>query len=102
MLKIHEKILGEFGAVGKGAKVIVFGSVAKGNYRLDSDIDIAVIVENMLESKIELERQIFPLLKRLSKKYKKEIEAHYFHESDLNHKEDPLSKDIVRNGILLA
>ncbi len=81
--------------------IILFGSYSKIVFHENSDIDLAIIIEDRLESKIELERQIFPLLKRLSKKYRKEIEAHYFHESDLKHKEDPLIKDILRNGISL-
>jgi len=104
-IKIQFIILEFIEAISRFKKIksiILFGSYSKMIFHENSDVDIAVIVENMLESKIELERQIFPLLKRLSKKYKKEIEAHYFHESDLNHKEDPLIKDIVRNGILLA
>jgi len=32
--------------VGKKAKITLFGSVAKGNYRLDSDIDLAIITKD--------------------------------------------------------
>ena len=44
MLRFHREILEEFKSLN--AKVILYGSVAKGNYRLDSDIDIAVITAN--------------------------------------------------------
>lgn len=43
MLKIHREILKEFSEVGKSAKVILFGSFVRGDYRLDSDMDLAII-----------------------------------------------------------
>ncbi len=46
MLKFHREILEKFKALKGRARVILYGSVAKGNYRLDSDIDIAVITES--------------------------------------------------------
>jgi predicted nucleotidyltransferase len=46
MLRIHKEILKEFQPVGKKAKIILFGSIAKGNYRLDSDIDLAIITRD--------------------------------------------------------
>ncbi len=46
MLKIHREILENFKELKGRAKVVVYGSVAKGNYRLDSDIDVAVISED--------------------------------------------------------
>ena len=46
MLQLHKRILQGFGTVGKKSKIILFGSVAKGNYRLDSDIDIAIITND--------------------------------------------------------
>ena len=44
MLRFHREILEEFKSLN--AKVILYGSVAKGNYRLDSDIDIAIVTTN--------------------------------------------------------
>ena len=46
MLKFHKEILKEFEPVGKKAKIILFGSLARGNYRLDSDIDLAIITRD--------------------------------------------------------
>ncbi|MEM2970978.1 MAG: nucleotidyltransferase domain-containing protein [Candidatus Bathyarchaeia archaeon] len=43
MLKFHRDILREFEPVGRRAKVILFGSLARGDYRLDSDVDLAII-----------------------------------------------------------
>jgi predicted nucleotidyltransferase len=46
MLKFHKEILKEFEPVGKHAKIILFGSLARGNYRLDSDIDLAIVTKD--------------------------------------------------------
>ncbi|MDI6721857.1 MAG: nucleotidyltransferase domain-containing protein [Candidatus Aenigmarchaeota archaeon] len=43
MLQFHRDILEEFRKLD--AKVILFGSVARGDYRLDSDVDIAIITD---------------------------------------------------------
>jgi len=47
MLKSHEEALKKFSGIGKKAKIVLFGSVARGDYRLDSDIDIALITDDM-------------------------------------------------------
>jgi predicted nucleotidyltransferase len=52
MLKFHREILKNFEELKGKAKVIVYGSVAKGNYRLDSDIDVAVISKDKKVKKI--------------------------------------------------
>jgi len=51
MLKFHKEILKKFAPVGKHVKIILFGSLAEGNYRLDSDIDLAIIArdKNLME-----------------------------------------------------
>jgi len=48
MLKFHLEILKEFEPVGKRAKIILFSSLARGNYRLDSDIDLAIITREKI------------------------------------------------------
>jgi len=82
-------------------KIILFGSYSKLIFHENSDIDLAVIIDDKIDDAMKIEHAIFPFFNKLSKKYKKEIEAHYFNESDLKHKEDPLIKDIVRNGRVL-
>ena len=37
-------------------------------------------------------------LKKIERKSEKKIELHFFNTEDLKHKEDPLIKDIVKNG----
>ena len=60
-------------------KIILFGSYAKGNYNVDSDIDIAVILKdysNLIEIQLEL--------MRLRRKIDSRIEPHPFREKDFD------------------
>jgi len=79
------------------SNIILFGSYAKLIFSEKSDIDIAIIFKDN-DSKKKNDKKINSLADNLSKKYKKEIQTHFFVEEDLKHKEDPLIKDILRNG----
>lgn len=81
-------------------KIILFGSYAKLIFSEKSDIDIAVIFPNKIKNKEKIEKKILIFEEKLSKKYKKDIQSHFFLEQDLKQK-DPLIKDILRNGIIL-
>lgn len=78
--------------------VILFGSYSKLIFTDRSDIDLAIILNNKIKDKSKLEKLIFPVINKISKEFKKEVQCHYFLEDDLKHKEDPLIKDILRNG----
>lgn len=80
-------------------KVILFGSYSKLVFTEKSDIDLAVIFSDKVKEKHQLEKKVSEFEGNLSKKFKKNIQIHFFLESDLKHKEDPLIKDILRNGI---
>jgi predicted nucleotidyltransferase len=82
-------------------KVLLFGSYSKLIFTAKSDIDLAVILYDKFKNKTILEKKIFKITEKVSKKYKKHIETHFFEEKDLKHKEDPLIKDILRDGIVL-
>jgi len=82
-------------------KIILFGSYSKLIFSEKSDIDIAIVFSGKTKNKNLIEKKIMALSEKISKKYKKEIQEHFFVESDLKHKEDPLIKDILRNGISL-
>lgn len=45
-VKFHKQILKQFEPAGKHAKIILFGSLVIGNYRLDSDIDLVIITKD--------------------------------------------------------
>ena len=71
----------------------LYGSYSKGNYREDSDIDIAVVVESLNDNYFEGT----PLLWKLRRKISNLIEPVLLIE-DMN---NPLYCDIARTGILI-
>ena len=71
----------------------LYGSYSKGNYREDSDIDIAVVVESLNDNYFE----DTPLLWKLRRKISNLIEPVLLIE-DMN---KPLYCDIARTGILI-
>ena len=71
----------------------LYGSYSKGNYREDSDIDIAVVVESLNDNYFE----DTPLLWKLRRKISNLIEPVLLIE-DMN---NPLYCDIARAGILI-
>jgi predicted nucleotidyltransferase len=82
-------------------QIILFGSYAKLIFSEKSDIDIAIIFSNKIKNKEKTEKKILAFESKISKKHKKSVQIHFFTASDLKHKEDPLIKDILRNGISL-
>lgn len=78
--------------------VFLFGSYAKLIYTEKSDIDLAIILPDRLKNKTKLIKQINKTTNRIEKKFKREIETHFFSESNLKHKKDPLIKDIIKNS----
>jgi uncharacterized protein len=77
------------------AKVILFGSFAKGNFSEDSDIDIAVILKdytNYIDTQVDL--------MRIRRKIDSRIEPHPFREEEFNIS-NPLVFEIVKYGAVL-
>jgi len=74
-------------------KAYIFGSYAKNKYRDDSDIDIAVILNNMSNSFLmQVE------LMKLSRKIDNRLEPHPFDATDFN-ASNPFVYEILKNGI---
>ena len=71
----------------------LYGSYSKGNYREDSDIDIAVVVERLNDNYFE----DTPLLWKLRRKISNLIEPVLLIED----MDNPLYCDITRTGILI-
>jgi len=95
MLKFHKEILREFEPVGKHAKIILFGSLAKGNYRLDSDIDLAIITKD--KNLIELAQSIAD---KILVEHGKLVTIKFINEEELRKKKSPLINEIKR-GIVI-
>ena len=71
----------------------LYGSYSKGNYREDSDIDIAVVVESLSDNYFD----DTPLLWKLRRRISNLIEPVLLTE-DMDH---PLYRDITKTGILI-
>lgn len=74
-------------------QIFLFGSYTKLIYNDKSDIDLAIILK-----KDQNKNKIVDVIKKFETKYNKVIELHFFSEKDLN-QNDPLIKEILRNGV---
>ena len=90
---INLDIMLELSKIKNISDVYLFGSYAKLIFKEKSDIDIAVVSNNI--TKEEVNKQII----KLEKKHKKAIEIHFFTKNFYNNKKDPLVKEILQHGI---
>lgn len=74
-------------------KVYLFGSFAKGNTNVDSDIDLAIVFENLSDS-FDMQVQLM----KFRRKFDTRIEPHAFRVSDFE-SSNPLTKEILATGI---
>ena len=77
------------------SKAYLFGSYAKGTNKIESDIDIAFIFN---ELKDEIDMQI--KLMKLRRKFDLRIEPHPFEKKDLED-DNPFLQEILQTGILI-
>ena len=77
-------------------KVFLFGSYAKGTSHQDSDIDLAIIFDNLSDT---FDMQVE--LMKMRRKFDNRIEPHPFSESDFN-PSNPLAEEILKNGLEIA
>jgi len=75
--------------------IYLFGSYSKLIFREDSDIDFAIISEEV--NKKEVNNSV----KKLEKRFKKKIEIHFFTREFYKNKRDSLVKEILQNGVKL-
>ncbi len=74
-------------------KVYLFGSYIKGKFTEDSDIDLAVIMNNLSNSfMMQIE------LMKISRKFDSRIEPHPFDEIDFNYS-NPFAHEILTTGV---
>ena len=76
-------------------KAYLFGSYAKGTVSADSDIDLAIVFENLSDT---FDMQV--LLMKLRRKFDNKIEPHVFRESDFN-ASNPVANEILKYGVEL-
>ena len=74
-------------------KVYLFGSYAKGVIGADSDIDLAIIFENLSDT-FDMQVQLMKLRRRFDTR----IEPHAFRESDFD-VSNPLVREILTTGL---
>ena len=94
MLKIHQEILNEFAPIGKKNKIILFGSVAKGYYRLDSDIDLAIITDNVQSIKKSINTADKILIK-----FGKVVSLKFLTKEDMI-KKDPFISEVLKGKVI--
>jgi len=74
-------------------EVYIFGSVAKGHFNEDSDIDLAIIIKN-LKNGFTTQGELMKLRRRFDLR----IEPHPFDETDFN-AANPFAHEIMNTGI---
>jgi len=73
-------------------KVYIFGSFVKGSSRQDSDIDMALVFDDVKDT---FDRQV--QLMKIRRNYDSRIEPHVFRLADFN-KSHPLAAEIISTG----
>ncbi len=76
----------------------LFGSVAKGTYREDSDIDFAVVAEQKTPPK---DMAVNSLCNRLSTKFNRKVQCFILTKEQISRKKHGLAKEILKHGIKL-
>lgn len=79
--------------------IYLFGSVAKGTYRNDSDIDFAIVVK---EKKPKDDMAINMITDKLSERFKKKIQCFIIREEQVSKKRTKLVEEILKHGIKLV
>ncbi|HNX07908.1 MAG TPA: nucleotidyltransferase domain-containing protein [Bacteroidales bacterium] len=91
-LNIAQKYAYVVNANFNSVKIILFGSYAKGNFNKDSDIDIAVIL-NDFNDIIEMQVKLMKLRRKIDSR----IEPHPFREKDFV-LSNPVVNEIMKYG----
>jgi predicted nucleotidyltransferase len=90
-LKRYKKLLSQYMSFDK---MILFGSYARGSQREDSDVDVAIIVEEMQGDYFSTR----PLLWRVRREVDDRIEPILF---ETKHDESGFLEEVMKNGILI-
>ncbi len=90
-LKRYKKLLSQYMSFDK---MILFGSYARGSQREDSDVDVAIIVDEMQGDYFSTR----PLLWSVRREVDDRIEPILF---ETKHDESGFLEEVMRNGILI-
>jgi len=85
----------EFSKIKNIGDVYLFGSYSKLIFKQTSDIDFAII-SNEIDKK-----EVNRMVQKLEKRFNKKIEVHFFTKEFYNNKRDPLVKEIIQQGVKL-
>lgn len=101
-------LLAEFG--DRVASVLLFGSVARGTARPDSDVDVCVVIRDLPPSRYRRHQLLTPVLERLRqtaaygdlarRKYSPDIAAILYTPEEAQETK-PIFLDLVEEGVLL-
>lgn len=80
------------------SRLFLFGSVAKGTARVNSDIDIALVVSKKDTGQ---EITVTHIIDSLSMQFKRKVQVHYFTEDEFASSKSQLLEDIRNEGIEL-
>lgn len=99
--KIEENVLKYVEIICKFYKVeaiILFGSYAKGTEREDSDIDIAIVIDEFKDNIIDEEVELMKFRKGIDYR----IEPHIIRIDDYKKVSNPFVKEVIDTGIKVA
>ena len=96
MLQIHREILKEFEEVGRVAKVILFGSLIRGDYRLDSDIDLFI-----LTNKKSVKKKAEKIADKILVKHGKLVSLKFISEDELSKRKSFFLEEVFRKGKII-
>ncbi|MGB9708121.1 MAG: nucleotidyltransferase domain-containing protein [Candidatus Pacearchaeota archaeon] len=82
----------------KETDVYLFGSYAKLIFKEGSDIDLAIISDNLTQKD---KRELNKIIRKTELRYGTKIELHYFSKRFYKNKQDPLVREILKNGVKL-
>ena len=79
--------------------IYLFGSVAKGTYRDDSDVDFAIVLK---EKEPKVDMAINMITDKLTEKFKRKIQCFIITEEQMSQKRTELIEEILKHGIKLV
>jgi len=82
------------------SQLILFGSQARGDAKLDSDIDILVVLKGEVNPVAEINRNSY-LISELCLKFEALINCFYLSELQLKEENKPLIKNVKKEGITI-